>query len=101
VHHDEELTELPEGLCALAGLEELDLRECGLTALPEGIRGLAGLKRLDLGSNVELTTLPEGLGLLRSLVHLDLYGCPGLLLESAMNTQEARPRPRAGLKYKI
>jgi hypothetical protein len=70
-----ELTALPAGLCALAGLEELDLSGCGLRALPEEIGrllgpigpiGLAGLKKLDLRCNEELTALPAGLGRLRN-----------------------------------
>jgi Leucine-rich repeat (LRR) protein len=48
-----ELTALPAGLCSLAGLEALDLSNCGLTALP------------------------AGLGRLRNLKMLDLYSCPG------------------------
>ena len=40
------LTVLPAGLCALAGLAELDLDSCGLTALPEGMEGLVGLRKL-------------------------------------------------------
>jgi hypothetical protein len=45
---------LPEGLCSLMGLEELNMRGCGLRALPEGIGGLAGLKKLDLYNNTRL-----------------------------------------------
>jgi hypothetical protein len=41
----QELTALPAGLCALSGLEELDLEYCrDLTALPEGVGQLAELK---------------------------------------------------------
>ena len=72
------LTALPEGLCALAGLEELDLAGSGLRALPEGIGRLAGLKRLKLGGNKKLTALPAGLGRLRNLEALYLFNCPGL-----------------------
>jgi hypothetical protein len=55
------LRALPAGLCALAGLEELDLRNCGLVTLPEGIGALAGLRKFDLGDKEGLTALPAGL----------------------------------------
>jgi Leucine-rich repeat (LRR) protein len=67
---------LPEGLWTLAGLEDLDLRDCGLWALPEGIGGLTGLRKLDVSSNSELTALPAGLGHLPNLEELVFYGCP-------------------------
>jgi Leucine-rich repeat (LRR) protein len=79
--NNEELTALPAGLCALAGLEELHLIRCGLITLPEGIGGLAGLKKLNLSSNRELTALPPGLGRLRNLEVLDLRCCPGLTMQ--------------------
>jgi hypothetical protein len=70
--HNKQLMELPEGLCALAGLEELNLNGCGLTVLPEGIGGLTALKKLNLFNNGGLTALPEGLWLLAGLEELDL-----------------------------
>jgi Leucine-rich repeat (LRR) protein len=69
------LTALPEGMCALAGLEELDLAGCGITALPEGVGALTGLLKLDLDGNRELTALPEGLCALAGLAELILRGC--------------------------
>jgi hypothetical protein len=69
-----ELTELPEGLCLLAGLEELHLGDCRLRALPEGIGALIGLRKLRLGSNHGLL-LPEGLWSLAGLEELDLQDC--------------------------
>jgi hypothetical protein len=101
------LTALPDGLCALAGLEELDLSGCGLRALPEEIGrllgpigpiGLAGLKKLDLRCNEELTALPAGLGRLRSLEELDIDGCPCLALEHAINVQGGLPALLAYLR---
>ena len=56
------LTSLPEGLCALAGLEELSLNTCGLRALPEGMEGLAGLRQLNLYNNEGMAVPPVGLG---------------------------------------
>jgi hypothetical protein len=69
------LTALPEGLCALVGLEKLDLQHCGLTALPEGMEGLTGLQELVLSENGGLTALPEGLCALSGLEKLDLQYC--------------------------
>jgi Leucine-rich repeat (LRR) protein len=66
---------LPAGLWSLAGLEELDLRYCGLTALPEEIGRLAGLKKLNLSENRELTVLPAGLCALAGLEELNLVDC--------------------------
>jgi hypothetical protein len=81
------LAALPEGLCALAGLEELDLMGCGLRALSKGIGRLAGLRRLDLSINERLTALPVGLGWLHNLAHINIHGCQGLALEHAIKTQ--------------
>jgi hypothetical protein len=69
------LSALPAGLWTLAGLEELNLRTCGLMALPEGIEALAGLKKLNLSHNLGLTALPEALCTLAGLEVLDLQGC--------------------------
>jgi hypothetical protein len=66
---------LPEGLWALAGLEVLDLNNCGLRALPEGVGALTGLRKLDLSRNWELTALPEGLCALAGLEELELAYC--------------------------
>ena len=73
-----ELTVLPAGLCALAGLEELDLNSCGLMALPKGMDGLAALRKLDVRWNEELTALPAGRGLLEGLQVLWFSSYPGL-----------------------
>jgi hypothetical protein len=70
-----ELTALPERLWTLAGLEELNLRSCGLQALPEEIWGLTGLQKLDLSRNEELTALPEELWSLAGLEGLRLQEC--------------------------
>jgi hypothetical protein len=63
---------------SLAGLEKLNLNDCGLRALPEGVGAMAGLKTLHLSSNEELTALPAELSRLRDLEELALGGCPGL-----------------------
>ena len=69
-----ELTALPAGLCSLVGLEELNLRCCGLRALPEGVGRLTGLRQLVLSWNRGLL-LPEGLWSLTGLEELRLAGC--------------------------
>jgi Leucine-rich repeat (LRR) protein len=75
LNFNSELGTLPEGLSALAGLEELRMMDCGLTALPESIGALAGLRKLDLFDNKELTALPAGLCALAGLEELYLFGC--------------------------
>jgi hypothetical protein len=73
---NENLTGLPEELCALVGLECLDLQGCGgLTALPEGMGALVGLRGLYLNSNTGLTVLPEGLCSLVALTVLNVSEC--------------------------
>ena len=69
---NEGLTALPDGVCGLVGLDELDLHRCRLMALPEGIGRLAGLRKLDLSDNDDLTALPEGLCALVGLEELSL-----------------------------
>jgi leucine-rich repeat protein SHOC2 len=78
---------LPEGLCSLAGLEELYMSGCGLTALPQGIGRLVGLRKLALEDNEELTALPASLGELRNLTALGLSGCRGLAMERSILAQ--------------
>jgi Leucine-rich repeat (LRR) protein len=72
---NEALAALPQGLCSLAGLEELDLFGCNLTALPEGIGGLTWLKELKLCYNEGLSAVPEGLCGLVELEVLQLERC--------------------------
>jgi Leucine-rich repeat (LRR) protein len=73
LYGNRDLVALPEGLCTLVGLEELDVHLCGLRALPKGIGGLTGLKKLDLSYNK--LALPEGLWSLAGLEELDLGNC--------------------------
>jgi hypothetical protein len=73
--HNRELTALPAGLCALVGLEELNLAYCGLRALPEAVGGLTGLRKLDLSLNPGLTALPASLCALVGLEELQLFEC--------------------------
>jgi Leucine-rich repeat (LRR) protein len=73
--HNAELTALPEGLCSLAGLEELNLVGCDLAVLPEGIGRLAVLRKLNLNGNYGLTALPVGLWTLVGLEELNLSRC--------------------------
>ncbi|MEH2128960.1 leucine-rich repeat domain-containing protein [Nostoc sp.] len=66
-----ELTELPEAIASLTGLQELDLDNNQLTELPEAIASLTGLQLLDLHNN-QLTELPEAIASLTGLQKLDL-----------------------------
>ncbi|MHC5739223.1 leucine-rich repeat domain-containing protein [Nostoc sp.] len=66
-----ELTEIPEVIAFLTGLQELDLDNNQLTELPEAIASLTGLQLLDLHNN-QLTELPEAIASLTGLQKLDL-----------------------------
>ncbi|MEH2209469.1 leucine-rich repeat domain-containing protein [Nostoc sp.] len=66
------LTEIPEAIASLTGLQELDLDNNQLTELPEAIASLTGLQRLDLHNN-QLTELPEAIASLTGLQRLDLH----------------------------
>ena len=63
---------LPEALCAIATLQELDLSRCRIAALPNGIGSLSALTELSASEN-ELTQLPPSIGKLRALVKLALF----------------------------
>jgi Leucine-rich repeat (LRR) protein len=89
--YSERMAALPAGLCALAGLEELDLQDCGLTSLPEGIGGLIGLWKLDLCGNRGLAALPAGLGELHDLKELGRGICPRLATLDALKEREGLP----------
>ena len=67
-----ELTEIPEAIASLTGLQELDLDNNQLTELPEAIASLTGLQLLDLHNN-QLTELPEAIASLTGLQRLDLH----------------------------
>ncbi|MEH1857599.1 MAG: leucine-rich repeat domain-containing protein [Nostoc sp.] len=67
-----ELTEIPEAVASLTGLQQLDLDNNQLTELPEAIASLTGLQQLDLHNN-QLTQLPEAVASLTGLQQLDLH----------------------------
>ncbi|MEH2352218.1 leucine-rich repeat domain-containing protein [Nostoc sp.] len=67
-----QLTELPEAIASLTGLQELYLDNNQLTELPEAIASLTGLQQLDLHNN-QLTQLPEAIASLTGLQRLDLH----------------------------
>ena len=67
---------VPESVCALPALQQLDLgRNQRLATLPDAIGNLASLTRLDLDYTA-VTRLPDALGKLRGLRTLVLYGSP-------------------------
>ena len=88
------LTEIPESLGSLPGLESLDLSKNNITSIPQGLLNSAELKTLNLNSNKitslpdnvmfsslqslnlasnQLTALPENIGTWSELKKLDLY----------------------------
>ncbi|MCC5644356.1 leucine-rich repeat domain-containing protein [Nostoc sp. CHAB 5824] len=66
-----ELTEIPEAIASLTGLQWLDLSNNQLTELPEAFASLTGLRLLDLHNN-QLTELPEAFASLTGLQKLSL-----------------------------
>ncbi|QLE48115.1 hypothetical protein FD724_08260 [Nostoc sp. C057] len=66
-----ELTEIPEAIASLTGLQQLSLENNQLTELPEAIASLTGLQVLSLSSN-KLTKLPEAIASLTGLQVLSL-----------------------------
>ena len=67
------LTDVPEGIGALANLTELYLHNNQLTVLPEWFGALTNLTQLRLDNN-QFTVFPEPLGALTNLARLDLDG---------------------------
>lgn len=70
-----QLTEVPEPVRKLTGLEELYLGNNLLETLPDWIGDLKSLKKLDLAQN-RLTRLPGSIGELESLETLELFQTP-------------------------
>ena len=68
---DNQLTEIPESIGDLTGLEKLYLSYNQLTEIPQSIGDLTGLKTLDLYGN-KLTEIPQSIGGLTGLKNLDL-----------------------------
>ena len=62
---------IPEQICYLRDIEELDLSVNSIRAIPELIGNLTSLKYLDLTNNY-IQNVPESLGELKSLRFLDL-----------------------------
>lgn len=70
---EQKLTELPESLCGLKQLKDLNASCNQLKKLPENIGQLTALQSLDLRDN-KLTELPESIGQLTALQKLYLDG---------------------------
>ncbi|XP_078169219.1 disease resistance protein RGA2-like [Carex rostrata] len=72
------LNSLPSSIGCLIALESLLIYDCfNLESLPEGMLGLESLKTLRLYNCPKIRILPEGLlQRLRSLDRLDIHGCP-------------------------
>ncbi|KAE9460526.1 hypothetical protein C3L33_07541, partial [Rhododendron williamsianum] len=68
------LLTLPDSICNLTRLEELNLSKCDVSHLPGKIGQLISLERLDLRQN-NLLTLPDSFCNLVSLRYLDLEDC--------------------------
>ena len=59
----------------MTSLEELDLGENDLEELPEGLCRLPKLHRLDVDSNPRLQALPANIGEMKALTHLNAFRC--------------------------
>ncbi|AVH69016.1 leucine-rich repeat domain-containing protein [Nostoc sp. 'Lobaria pulmonaria (5183) cyanobiont'] len=66
-----ELTEIPEAIASLTGLQQLNLDNNQLSELPEAIASLTGLQQLNLDNN-QLSELPEAIASLTGLQQLNL-----------------------------
>lgn len=69
------ISELPEEICKLSKLKELQLVFHSLTKVPKEIGNLKDLNELDLCVG-DLTELPKEIGLLANLIELDISGNP-------------------------
>lgn len=58
--HNPHLTQIPEAIAGLQGLETINLHSCGLTRLPEALGRLPRLKEVWIANN-RLKTLPKSL----------------------------------------
>lgn len=85
------LTNLPESLCKLRSLQNMNLSGCtNLVEIPECIELLEGLSSLDLTFCKSLRKLPESICNMRSLKYLYLSGCSRLFeVQTGWNDQES------------
>ena len=95
------ISTLPEFICELENLQELDLF-CyyGLTDLPKQMGKLKNLKILNMKYCADLTTLPESISELDLLEELNLYDCQNLvrLPENIGNLQQLKELNLMGCK---
>ncbi|OYW78304.1 MAG: hypothetical protein B7Z37_00425 [Verrucomicrobia bacterium 12-59-8] len=78
------LTELPECVCEMLGLEWMGLNFNRLRQLPENLGDLKSLKCLYIRGNGFMTGIPDSVGFLDQLIELDLTGCGITKLPSSM-----------------
>ena len=73
-----QLAEIPDTICGLVNLTEIDLAHNQLTRLSPYIGHLKKLRLLYLSYNYKLTSLPIEMGGLEGLTTLAVLHCPGL-----------------------
>lgn len=92
------LTSIPDELCNLVNLEDLDFSGSAIEALPENIGKLVNLKSIDI-SNTKIASLPENIGDLVNLKYIDISNTNITSLpESIRNLTNLETFRRAGLE---
>ena len=85
------LETLPESICQLQSLQELNLGWCeNLKIPPESICHLQNLQTLYLNGCENLETLPESIGQLSNLRELNLNGCENLTTRIQLTSANLR-----------
>ncbi|XP_050277028.1 disease resistance-like protein DSC1 isoform X2 [Quercus robur] len=82
LRHGKNLSSLPDTTCSLSSLKTLTLSGCSkLSELPENLGNIKGLEKLDV-NRTAIRRLPSSIVLLKNLRKLSLSGCEGLSSKS-------------------